>query len=243
MKDLLESCMFKGFLAYVLLAIAGYGLIHAQPPAWLKNMSSSSQPPPSGGSASATATGGLEIIKPKVITKVVERVKRDTITVIKVDTIVKIDTLYPSKPIYYNYTIYYEIVDKKLALQKSFFWDFSNTAQKTQLQSSDTTLLSLGKESLRESSYTYDNLGNKTQTFEKIIEGLDMRISGANANITYRVDKNLLTLNGKFDGFGLLQLSSDFSRRRYFLYFIPLDFLGIFEKYTLFLRVEKSEVK
>jgi len=243
MKKLLESHIFRCFLAYAFIGVFGYATIHAQPPAWLVNRSSSSQPPPSGGSASATATGGLEAIKPRVITKVVERVKLDTVIVIKKDTIVKIDTLYPPKPVYYNYTVYYEIVDKKLALQKSFLWDFSNTAQKTQLQSSDTTLLSLGNESLREASYSYDDSGHKMQAFEKIIEGLDLRVSGNSVNITYRTSVNLLSLNGRFDAFGLLQLTSDFSKRRYFLYFIPLDFLGIFEKCTLFMRVEKSEVK
>jgi len=173
-----------------------------------------------------------------------ERVRHDTITVLKTDTIVKIDTLLqPPKPLYYNYTIYYEILQRSISMQKGFNWDFSNTAQKTQLQSSDTTLLNLGNENLREASYTYDDRGNKTQTFEKIIEGLDMRVNGSSVNITYRTGSNLLTLNGRFDKNGLLMLSSDFSKRRYFLYFIPIDFLFGTEKYTLFLRVEKSGVE
>ena len=236
MKDLVKSCMFKGFLAYVLLAIAGYALTHAEPPVWLNKPTPQAPTPERAGLPPA----GEQIAK--TITKVVERIKYDTIRVIKTDTIVKFDTLYPHKPIYYNYTIYYEIVDKKLSLQKGFLWDFSSTAQKTQLQSSDTTLLNLGKESLREASYTYDDKGNKTQTFEKIIEGLDMRVNGSSVNITYRTSSNLLLLNGKFDSNGLLMLSSDFSKRRYFLFFIPLDFLFGSEKYTLFLRIEKSEV-
>jgi len=215
----------KVFLVLFLFVTFSFGA-----PGWL---------PFGSGGGSSGSTSDSPNARPRTVVKIV----KDTIYLDRVDTVVKYDTIKPALPVYYNYTIYYEIVDKKIALQKSFLWDFANTSQKTQLQSSDTTLLSLGKESLRENSYTYDNLGNKTQTFEKIIEGLDMRITGANANITYRIDKNLLTLNGKFDNFGLLQLSSDFNRRRYFLYFIPLDFLGIFEKYTLFLRVEKSEVK
>jgi len=189
-----------------------------------------------GGNSSGGTIGDNP--RPRTITKVV----RDTITIIVKDTVVKYDTIKPPLPVYYNYTVYYEIVNRKLAMQKSFLWDFLHTAQKTQLQSSDTTLLSLGNESLRESSYTYDSNGNKTQTFEKIIEGLDMRVNGTSVNITYRAASNLLSLNGKFDNFGLLQLTSDFSKRRYFLYFLPLDFLGIFEKYTLFLRVEKVRV-
>jgi len=239
MKNPLESHVFRFLLYYVFIGIFGYAIIHAQQPIWL-HTNSPPQQPPNGGSALAPAVGPE--VKVKTITKVVERVKHDTITIIKKDTIVKIDTLYSPKPVYFNYTIYYEIVDKKLAMQKSFLWDFLHTAQKTQLQSSDTTLLNLGKESLRESSYTYDNNGNKTQVYEKIIDGLDMRVSGSSVNITYRVDKNLLVLNGKFDNFGLLQLTSDFSRRHYFFYFLPLDFLGIFDKYTLFLRVEKNGV-
>jgi hypothetical protein len=144
---------------------------------------------------------------------------------------------------YYVYTVYYEILDKKLTLGFNFEWDFKKTAQKTILQSSDTTLLNLGNESLRENSFTYDLNGNKTQTYEKIIEGLDMRIFGKRANITYRTGFNLLTLDGFLDDFGLMQLTSDFSRMRYFLYFIPIDFLFGSEKYTLFLRIEKTEVK
>jgi len=189
---------------------------------------------------SGVSSGSTSDVVPITKSRTVVKTIRDTIT--KIDTVVRFDTIKPVLPVYYNYTIYYEIVSKNLALQKAFTWDFSNTAQKTQLQSSDTTLLNLGNEILRESSYTYDKEGNKTQTFEKIIEGLDLRVAGRSVNITYRVDKQLLLLNGNLDNFGLLQLSSDFSRRRYFLYFLPLDFLGMFEKLTLFLRIEKSEV-
>jgi len=242
MRGFFNSFIVRGVLAYVLLAIAGYSLIHAQPPSWLvppQNNISTAPPAVVHEATNAQAGVNVENIRTRTITKV----KHDTITVIKRDTIVKIDTLRPAKPLYYNYTIYYEIVNRKFAMQKSFLWDFSNTAQKTQLQSSDTTLLSLGNESLREASFTYDDKGNRTQTFEKIIEGLDMRVDGTNVNITYRTGSNLLSLNGRFDKTGLLMLSSDFSKSRYFLNFIPIDFLFGLEKYTLFLRVEKTGVK
>jgi hypothetical protein len=235
MKKLFASYMFRGVLAYALLAVIGYALTHAQP-SWLGNGGFVQG---GRGAASAPPPPANAVIK----TKTVERVRYDTITVIKVDTIVRVDTLHPPKPVYYVYTVWYEILDKNLAMGKSFSWDFSRTAQKTTLQSSDTTLLNLGNEVLRESSYTYDNNGNKTQTYEKLIEGLDMRVAGKRANITYRTGSSLLALDGLFDSFGLLQLSSDFSRRRYFLYFIPIDFLFGSEKYTLFLRIEKSEVR
>jgi len=234
-----DSFLVRALFAYALLAIIANVLSHAQPPAWLSPSSSSFVPPPVVGRASDPQGGNAESIRTRVITKV----KHDTITITKTDTIVKIDTLLPPKPLYYNYIIYYEIVDKKISLQKNFLWDFSNTSQKTYLQSSDTTLLSLGKESLREASYSYDDSGHKMQTFEKIIDGLDMRVVGSNVNITYRVDKSLLQLNGTFDKFGLLQLSSDFSRRRYLFNLVPIDFLFGSEKCTLFLRVEKTEVK
>jgi len=232
---------FRFIVVFFFLLVLALALSHAQPPAWLNPLRNETLPPTAvvHEHANAQAVGNAEIIRPRTITKV----KHDTITIVKRDTIIKIDTLLPSKPLYYNYTIYYEIVSRKLAMQKSFLWDFSNTAQKTQLQSSDTTLLSLGNESLRESSYTYYPNGNKTQTYEKIIEGLDMRVDGSNVNITYRTGSNLLSLNGRFDRTGLLILSSDFSKRRYFLYFIPLDIIFSSEKYTLFLRVEKTEVK
>jgi len=236
-----DSWLARAFLAYALLAIIGNAMSHCQPPAWLMPSSSSSVPPPVVGRAS-DQQGGNAGVRAAARTRVVERVMHDTVTVVRTDTVVRIDTLRPPKPVYYSYTIYYEIVNRKLALQKGFLWDFSKTAQKTQLQSSDTTLLNLGSESLREASYTYDPSGNKTQTFEKIIEGLDLRVNGMNVNITYRTGVSLLLLNGKFDASGLLMLSSDFSRRRYFLYFIPLDFLFGSEKYTLFLRIERTEV-
>jgi hypothetical protein len=225
------SYIIRASIAYILIAAFAYIASHAQP-TWLNQ----AQPAQQGVANAPPAQ------QPK--TKIVERVKikTDTITVIKVDTIVKVDTLRPPKPQFYIYTIYYEILDKKLALQANFNWDFNKTAQKTILQSSDTTLLKLGNENLRTSGYTYDNLGNKTEAFEKIVEGLDMRIAGKKANITYRTANSLLTLDGFFDNFGLLQLSSDFSRRRYFLYFIPIDFLFGSEKYTLYLRIEKQEV-
>jgi len=235
-----NSWLVRVFFVYALLAIIANVLSHAQPPAWLNPPRNETLPPSAVvGEPANPQAGGKEIIRTRTITKV----KHDTITVVKTDTIVKIDTLLPPKPLYFNYIIYYEILNRKIALQKGFLWDFSNTAQKTQLQSSDTTLLSLGNESLREASYTYDDKGNKTQTFEKIIEGLDLRVVGSNVNITYRTGANLLSLNGRFDNTGLLMLSSDFSKRRYFLYFIPIDFLFGSEKYTLFLRVEKTEVK
>jgi hypothetical protein len=182
-------------------------------------------------------------VSPAVKTIFRERIKYDTVVVVKTDTVVRVDTLLPPKPLYYIYTVYYEILDKKLSINLDFRWDFSKTAQKTVLQSSDTTLLSLGNETLRESSFTYDEKGNRTQTYEKLIEGLDMRVSGSKVNITYRTGVNLLSLDGFFDSFGLLQLSSDFSRRRYFLYFVPVDFLFGSEKYTLFLRIEKKGVE
>jgi len=235
-----DSFFLRVLLAYALLAIVGYSLGHSQPPAWLgRGNSSVSLPAVVGEPANPQAGNNVVISKPKIITKVLH----DTITVLRTDTIVKYDTLLPPKPIYYNYTIYYEILDRKFAMQKNFLWDYSNTSQKTYLQSSDTTLLSLGKETLREASYSYDDSGHKMQTFEKIIDGLDMRVVGSSVNITYRVDKSLLQLNGTFDKFGLLQLSSDFSRRRYFFNLVPIDFLFGSEKCTLFLRVEKSEVK
>jgi len=241
MRKFFNSWLVRAFFAYALLAIVANVLSHAQPPSWLvpHNNGYPAIPPPVVGEPANPQGGNVENIRTRVITKV----KHDTITVVKTDTIVKIDTLLPPKPLYFNYTIYYEILNRKIALQKGFLWDFSNTAQKTQLQSSDTTLLSLGNESLREASYSYDDSGHKMQTFEKIIEGLDLRVVGSNVNITYRTGVNLLSLNGRFDNTGLLMLSSDFSKRRYFLYFIPLDFLFGSEKYTLFLRVEKMEVK
>jgi hypothetical protein len=232
----------KGILvACALLFIMTCAIAYAQPPGWLNKPLPQSQPQPP--TPAASAAGGAIEAKPRTLTKVVERVKYDTVVITKIDTVIKIDTLHPPNPIYYNYVIYYEIVDKKISLLKNFLWDFSKTAQQTQLQSSDTTLLNLGNENLRTNSYTYDNLGNKTQTYEKIIEGLDMRVNGASVNITYRTGVNLLVINGKFDKFGLMNLSSDFSRRRYFLFFIPVDFLFGSEKYTLFLRIERSEVK
>jgi hypothetical protein len=235
-----DSWLARAFFAYAMLAVIGNAISHSQPPAWLSPVSPpSAVPPPVAGRPGDLQGGNAEGVRARVITKV----KYDTVTVVKTDTVVRIDTLHPPKPVYYIYTVYYEILDKKLSMGKSFSWDFSKTAQKTTLQSSDTTLLNLGNEVLRESSYTYDNNGNKTQTYEKLIEGLDMRISGKRANITYRTGSSLLSLDGFFDGFGLLQLSSDFSRRRYFLYFIPIDFLFGSEKYTLFLRVEKTEAR
>jgi len=242
MRKFFDFFLVRGVLAYALLAIFGYCFCHAQPPAWLNRGSSPAAPVAVVGEPANPQARDGGVLKPKFITKVVERVKHDTITFIQIDTVIRIDTIYP-KASFYNYTIYYEMVNKKFAMQKSFLWDYSNTAQKTQLQSSDTTLLNLGNESLREASYTYDPNGNKTQTFEKIIEGLDMRVNGSNVNITYRTGSSLLFLHGKFDNTGLLMLSSDFSKRRYFLYFIPVDFLFGSEKYTLFLRVEKTEVK
>jgi len=241
MRKFFDSWLVRAFFAYFLLAIAANVMSHAQPPAWLvpQNVAPAVSPP--GVREPANAQGG----NAESITRVITKVRHDTITVIKVDTItvVRVDTLKPPKPLYYNYTIYYEIVDKKFVMQKNFLWDYSNTSQKTYLQSSDTTLLSLGKESLREASYSYDDSGHKMQTFEKIIDGLDMRVVGSSVNITYRVDKSLLQLNGTFDIFGLLQLSSDFSRRRYLFNLVPIDFLFGSEKCTLFLRVEKTEVK
>jgi len=237
-----DSFLLRGLLAYALLAVVGYALSHAEPPAWLSPVLPPPSPLPAVVGTNVPTGGAGGGVQARVVTKVVERVRRDTITLVRTDTVVRVDTLRPPRPVYWNYTIYYEAVDRKLSLRKDFLWDFSKTAQRTQLQSSDTTLLSLGSESLRVDSYTYDGNGNKTQTYEKIIEGLDMRVSGANVNITYRVEKSLLSLNGRFDGFGLLQLSSDFSRRRYFLGFIPLDFLFGAERYTLFLRVEKMGV-
>jgi len=241
MKKFAKFFDFRFIVVCFYLLIFAIVLAHAQPPAWLNPPRNEALSPPAvvGEPANPQAGGNAENVRTRTITKV----KHDTITVLKTDTIVRIDTLLPSKPLFYDYTIYYEILNRKIALQKGFLWDFSNTAQKTQLQSSDTTLLSLGNESLREASYTYDPNGNKTQTFEKIIEGLDMRVNGSSVNITYRTASNLLSLNGRFDRTGLLMLSSDFSKRRYFLYFIPLDFLFGSEKYTLFLRVEKREVK
>jgi hypothetical protein len=212
---------------FLLLLLASFSF--CQLPAWLA---------PKKDAANASSSSS----SPAVRTVVRERVRYDTVTVVKTDTVVRVDTLLPPKPVYYIYTVWYEVLDRKLALNLNFNWDFSKTAQKTVLQSSDTTLLSLGNEVLRENSYTYDNNGNKTQTFEKLIEGLDMRVSGGKVNITYRTGSNLLSLNGLFDSFGLLQLSSDFSRKRYFLWFIPVDFLFGSEEYTLFLRLEKREV-
>jgi len=192
------------------------------------------------GSGVSSSGGASDVppVKLRTITKVV----RDTLYINRVDTVVRVDTLKPSLPVYYNYTIYYEVVDKELSFGLDFKWDFKTAAQKTQLQSSDTTLFSLGKETLREASFSYDKEGNKTQTYEKIIEGLDMRVNGRSVNISYRTEDNLLMLNGRFDNNGLLMLSSDFSKRRYFLYFVPLDFLFGSKKYTLFLRIEKSGV-
>jgi len=243
MKKFAKFFDFHFIVVCFYLLIFAIVLVHAQPPAWLNPPRNETLPPPPAvvgeGTNPQAGSGNAESIRTRTITKV----KHDTITIVKRDTIIKIDTLESPKPLYYNYTIYYEIVNRKIALQKGFLWDFSNTAQKTQLQSSDTTLLSLGNESLREASYTYDPNGNKTQTFEKIIEGLDMRVNGSSVNITYRTASNLLSLNGRFDRTGLLMLSSDFSKRRYLFNFIPLDFLFGSEKYTLFLRVEKTEVK
>ncbi|MDR3001464.1 MAG: hypothetical protein LBU89_09390 [Fibromonadaceae bacterium] len=233
LRRLIAGYLTRAIIAYALLMIAGYAAGYSQP-SWL----TANKPPQGVANAPPEA-----VEKPKTITKTVERVKYDTITIIQIDTIIKVDTLHPPKPLYYIYTIYYEILDKKLTMNLNFSWDFSKTAQKTILQSSDTTLLSLGNESLRSSGFTYDNFGNKMETLEKIIEGLDMRILGKKVNITYRTGFNLLTLDGFFDDFGLLQLNSDFSRRRYFLYFIPIDFLFGSEKYTLFLRIEKKEAK
>ena len=217
---------------FFFLALA-FSLGYSQRPSWLV-------PQPSAAPVVHPPAAALET--PRIVTKIKEVIKLDTITVYLTDTIVKVDTLRPPKPIYYTYTIYYEILSKKLTLHAGFEWSYQRTAQKTVLQSSDTTLLNLGNEILRSNSFTYDNYGNKTETFEKIIEGLDMRIYGSKANITYRTDFNLISLDGRFDTFGLLQLSSDFSRRRYFLAFIPVDFLFGSEKYTLFLRIEKAEV-
>jgi len=236
--------MVRGVLAYALLALFGYCFGHAHPPAWLSNginREAREAFPPAvvGEPANPQAGGNVESIRSRTITKV----RHDTITITKTDTVIKIDTLRPAKPLYYNYTIYYEIVEKEFAMQASFLWDYSNTSQKTYLQSSDTTLLSLGKESLREASYSYDDSGHKMQTFEKIIDGLDMRVFGSAVDITYRVGNTLLQLNGTFDKFGLLQLSSDFSRRRYLFNLVPIDFLFGSEKCTLFLRVEKMEVE
>jgi hypothetical protein len=227
--------LFRALITYALLLSAAYGLGYAQP-SWVKTTTQALTPPPP-----APAGAGAMEAKEKVKTKVVERVKIDTL--IKYDTITKYETLPPPSPVFFNYTVHYEILSKKLAMQINFQWDFEKTAQKTILQSSDTTLLSLGKESLRTKGFTYDNHGNKTEAFEKLIEGLDMRINGRKANITYRTGENLLTLDGRFDKFGLLLLNSDFNRRRYFLYFIPIDFLFGSEKYTLFLRIEKQEAK
>jgi len=226
---------FHWLLLFFLLGF-GVGRASAQPPpSWLNPVVSPSP-----------ASPVVPLAPNPVAKKQTRQVARDTITkldtIVKIDTVLRIDTIYPAKSLYYNYTVYYEIIQKKLALSKDFNWDYSNTAQKTMLQSSDTTLLSLGNENLREASYTYDNNGNKTQTFEKIIEGLDMRVNGDVVNVTYRTGSNLLNLNGRFDRNGLLMLSSDFSRRRYFLFFIPLDFLFGSEKYTLFLRLEKIKV-
>jgi len=242
MKKIVKFFDFRFIVVFFFLLVFAIALSHAQPPAWLNpSRNEALRSPAVVGEVTSPQAG--ERNSENVRTRTITKVKHDTIMVVKRDTIVKIDTLDPPKPLYYNYTIYYEIVNRRLAIQKSFLWDFSNTAQKTQLQSSDTTLLSLGNESLREASYTYDPNGNKTQTYEKIIEGLDMRVDGSNVNITYRTGSNLLSLNGRFDKVGLLMLSSDFSKRRYLFNFIPLDFLFGSEKYTLFLRVEKTEVK
>jgi len=240
MRKFFDSWLVRAFFAYALLAIIANVMSHSQPPAWLvpQNNSYSTIPPPVVGEPANPQGGNVENIRTRVITKV----KHDTITVIKTDTVIKIDTLIPVKS-FYNYTIYYEIVNRELAVKLGFLWDFSKTAQKTQLQSSDTTLFSLGNEKLREASYTYDEKGNKLQTYEKLVEGLDLRVNGRNANITYRTNNSLLFVSGKFDNTGLLMLSSDFEKRRYFLYFVPLDFLFGSEKYTLFLRVEKTEVE
>jgi len=241
MKKFAKFFDFRFIVVCFYLLILAVVLAHAQPPAWLNPPRNEALPPTAvvHEHANAQAVGNAESIRTRTITKV----KHDTITVLKTDTIVRIDTLLPPKPLYYNYIIYYEIVDKKFVMQKNFLWDYSNTSQKTYLQSSDTTLLSLGKETLREASYSYDDSGHKMQTFEKIIDGLDMRVVGSSVNITYRVDKSLLQLNGTFDKFGLLQLTSDFSRRRYLFNLVPIDFLFGSEKCTLFLRVEKAEVK
>jgi len=232
--NLFFSYITRGLLSYFLLCVFGYALSYAQP-SWVPSRSApvvvqSSQPV-------------VEQVKPKTIIKTVEKIKYDTITVTKIDTLIVYDTIKPPKPIFFSYTIYYEILDRKISSGKNFSWNYSNTAQKTILQSSDTTLLSLGLENLRSVGYTYNSNGDRTETVEKIIEGLDMRVYGSSANITYRIENDLLSLNGRFDDFGLLMLTSDFSRRRYLFGLVPLDFLFSSSKYTLFLRIEKTEVK
>jgi hypothetical protein len=166
----------------------------------------------------------------------------DTVRVVDTVEVVRVDTVRPPKPLFYDYAVWYEVLDKQMSMQANFEWAWERTAQKTMLQSSDTTLLSLGNESLREIGYSYDERGNKLVTMEKVIEGLDMRVGGTSVSITYRVGSSLLTLRGEFDRHGLLQLTSDFSRRRYLFNFVPLEFLAATKKYTLFLRIEKKEV-
>jgi hypothetical protein len=78
MKHLIASYLLRGFMAYALLAIVGYALSYSQqsPPAWLGRGSALAPPPPPPVEPS-----------PAIKIKTVERVRRDTITIVKIDTI------------------------------------------------------------------------------------------------------------------------------------------------------------
>jgi hypothetical protein len=230
--------MFRFF--FFLLSVS---FAFSQTPTWLSKVAPPREPPPPPAApASPAAAVASPSSSPSVVYREKVKIISDTVYVDRIDTLTVHDTLFPPPPSYYSYTVYYEVLDKAFSLHSNFAWDWEKTAQKTTLQSSDTTLLSLGTESMRSVGYTYDNLGNKTETLERVIDGLDMRVNGPNVNVTYRVGASLLSLSGRFDNSGLLLLSSDFSRRRYFLYFIPLDFLFSSQKLVLFLRIEKRGV-